>query len=172
MRRTLIPVLLLALLAAVLAAGCGGGGKEASGTTTAGTVERTTTSTETTATEPTTTGVNLGLSKSCRDLGQLMIQLQQVLTGTFTAEDLQATQKLLDTYVQTAPEEIRDDIRVYDDYWTKIVDALKGVDLTSPTAVTPEVQERLRKAESQIDAAKLERAGRNVTAWAQKNCTG
>jgi pyruvate/2-oxoglutarate dehydrogenase complex dihydrolipoamide acyltransferase (E2) component len=173
MKRTLIPAL-LALLAVVLAAGCGGGGSKenASGTTEA-TVTATTpatptevTETETTATE--TTGTNFASTANCREFAELAAKLQTSFSGT--GGDLEETKKLLDAYAEKAPEEIRDDFRVIADYWTKIVEVLKGVNLQSGTPPSPEVLKKLQKVQNEIDQAKLQRANQNISNWANKNC--
>jgi hypothetical protein len=179
MKRTLIPAL-LALLAVVLAAGCGGGGgneENASGTTQA-TVTDTTpatrtdlTETETTATETQATdtnGTDFASSANCREFAQLAAKLQTSFSGS--GSDLEETKKLLDAFADKAPQEIRDDFRVIADYWTKIVEVLKGVNLQSGKPPSPEVLKKLQKVQNDIDQAKLQRASQNISNWATNNC--
>jgi hypothetical protein len=181
MRRTLIPALLLALLAIVLAAGCGGGGSENTADTepaTTETLDRTATETETTATETEATETEatdtdadvdeFASSKNCREFAQLTATLERAFSGADT--DLERTKKLLDAYAEKAPEEIRDDFRVYADYWSKIVEALRGVDLQAGQPPSPEVLQRLQQVQTEIDPMRLQQAGQNIANWAQRNC--
>jgi hypothetical protein len=182
MRRTRIPALLLVLLvllAVVVAAGCGGGGSDenASGTTEATVTETTPatrtdlTDTDTTATETTATdtdGTDFATSENCREFAQLASKLQTSLTGT--GSDLEDTKKLLDEFADKAPEEIRDDFRVIAEYWTKIVEALKGVDLQSGQPPSPEALQKLQDVQNEIDQARLQQASTNIANWANENC--
>jgi hypothetical protein len=168
MRRTLIPVLLLALVAAVLAAGCGGGGNEKASDTEPAITETTETETEATETEATTNVDDFASSKNCREFAELSAKLQNAFSGT--GSDLEETKKLLDAYAEKAPEEIRDDFRVIANFWAKMVDALEGVDLQSGTPPSPEALERLQKVQTEIDQQRLQQASQNISNWVQKNC--
>jgi hypothetical protein len=156
------------------AAGCGGG---KSTTTTQGASTETTTGTSETTTEAatTTTGTTGALgallsSKNCRDLITSTTGFSQALAGT-GGTDLDKAAELMKQFAAKTPAEIRPDFEVLAAAYSKYAEALKGVDLKSGKAPSPEVIARLQKLSTEIDQAKLTQASQHIGAWVRKNCT-
>ncbi len=184
MRRTLLPAVLLASLALVLAAGCGGDKSDNAAETQATITEPVTTEaietteteaveteeTDTEATETTETVADTdisGLSEECDDLVNIAANFVNAFSGQ-NLDDTEEAKRFLDEFADKAPDEIRDDFRVVADAYAKLVDALKGVDLSSGD---PEALKKLQEISSQIDQQKLQQANDNISAWVEKNCS-
>ena len=56
------------------------------------------------------------------------------------------------------PDEIKDDYKVISENFAKIADALKGVDLTSGQAPSPEALAKLQEISSSMDSAEVQQA--------------
>ncbi len=175
MRRSLIPMLLAALLVALAlaVAGCGGG-KSSSATTEAATTESTTeeTTTAETTTEETTTedvGVSgIASAGNCRELVTLSVKLGQAFTGT--GGNVEKTAQWLEEFAARTPEEIRADFQLVADAYGKIAEALEGVDLSSGSTPSPEALQRLQEIGDSIDQDALDKASANIDAWVTENC--
>lgn len=175
MRRVTI---LLVLALAMAAAGCGGS-KSASDTSTATVTETTTTETSTseateTSTEETeteTTGSSSFASGDCRKLVEAAGDLSQSLSAAGTGtENLKKSQDLFQEFVDKAPEEIRADLQVLADAFSKYVDALGDVDLKAGETPDAETIQKLQQALASVDEAKVQAASARLDAWAKKNC--
>jgi hypothetical protein len=174
-------VLLIAVLALV-AAGCGGDSKsEATPATVETTVEtdtvatdtnvaEDTTAADTTATDTTaTSGMDTGaLSGRCAEFAGISTKLAESLSGQ--TADLQQASKLFDEIADQVPDEIKADYQVIAENFKKIAEALKGVDLTSGQAPSPEALAKLQEISASMDSAEVQQATQHIEAWVQKNC--
>ena len=52
----------------------------------------------------------------------------------------------------------------------KIAEALKGVDLTSGQAPSPEALAKLQELSTSMDSPKVQQATQHIEAWVKKNC--
>jgi hypothetical protein len=68
------------------------------------------------------------------------------------------------TAVPEAPAEIRDDLEVLDDAYSKYGHALATID---PAKVDQNLQKKLT---AKINERRVMRASQNIVAWARKNC--
>jgi len=172
-------VAVLCALAIAVAAGCGGGGnKDASGTTSAeaaATTEAVTT-TAMTAEADTTSSTVSNLSKlasaaNCRQLAGLGTQLSQAFSGA-DSNDLQEQAKFFKNFADRTPEDIRPDFELVADAFTKIADALKGMNLQNGQTPSADAIAKLQKLSGEIDQKKLLAAQQHITAWVSNNCHG
>jgi hypothetical protein len=170
---------LLALLGAValLAAGCGGSDSESAATeTTTETVTETTAEDETTetTTEETTTEDTSGLgaigSGDCADLAKVSAQFSQALSQASASGDPQAVEDLFKALADKAPSEIKDDLAVLADAIGVYVKELKGIDLSSGAAASPETIQKLQELAQKFSDPKYQQASKNIQAWVTKNC--
>jgi hypothetical protein len=188
-------VLALGLLA-FAATGCGGGGTEtvtetvtvsSSDTTTEETTteeetttdeEETTTEEETetdeTETEATGTDTTPDLSfisnENCRQFVQFASEFSQALSGTGDT-DVQEAADTMQKFADEAPEDIRDDFQTLADAYSKIADALEGVDLSSGQTPDAGTIAKLAQLSQEIDSTELTEASQNISDWTQENCT-
>ena len=173
-----VAILLVLGAVALGAAGCGGG-EEASSDTTAVT-ETTTSEPETTETETTTeageTETDTDATPSfasgdCRKLVDAATELSQSFgaAGSGTA-DLQESQQLFQDFVDRAPEEIRADLQVLADAFSKYADALGAVDLQAGETPDAQTLQKLQNAIAAIDEAKVQAASTRLDRWAKENC--
>lgn len=166
----MIPIAVLALVAA----GCGGdSNNESAGDTTATTVatETTTTIEETTATDETTStdaSGDLALGGKCKEFAGISQKLAASLSGQTT--DLQEASKIFDEIADQVPDEIKADYQVIAENFKKIAEALKGVDLTSGQAPSPEALAKLQELSTSMDSPKVQQATQHIEAWVKKNC--
>ena len=138
-----IAALLIAVLALV-AAGCGGSSSNEASSDTETTVATETTETmaaeDTTATtddSETSTDIDLGnLSGECKQFAGISSKLAQSLSGQDA--NMEDAAKAFDEIADQVPDEIKDDYKVIAENFSKIADALKGVDLTSGQTPSPE----------------------------------
>jgi hypothetical protein len=91
--------------------------------------------------------------------------------GGTTGSETEEAAEALENFADEAPEEIRDDFGVLADAYSKIAEALEGVDLTSGETPPPDVLEKLQQLSSEIDTARVTEASNNISAWTQENCT-
>jgi hypothetical protein len=167
-----IPIAVLALAAA----GCGGdSSNESAADTTATTVaaETTMTTEETTAGEETTdtggsTTGDLALGGKCKEFAGISQQLAQSLTGQ--TADLQQAAKIFDEIADQVPDEIKADYQVIAENFKKIAEALKGVDLTSGQAPSPEALAKLQELSASMDSPEVKQATQHIEAWVKANC--
>jgi hypothetical protein len=177
MRRTAVRAILIAALGALLltAAACGGDDDESAADTqapaAATTDEADTTEGETegaeteAAEEPDFAG-----TENCKEFQELGAKVSAALGGT-GADDADATKELLNEFADDGPEEIRDDLRVIADAYSKIADALADLELEPGETPNAEDALKLQEIAGEIDQAELTEANTNITAWVSENCT-
>ena len=175
-RLLVIPIAVLALVAA----GCGGdSSNESSAEATETTVaaETTMTTEETTessasasasASSSSSSTGDLALGGKCKEFAGVSQQLAASLSGQ--TADLQQASKLFDEIADQVPDEIKADYQVIAENFKKIADALKGVDLTSGEAPSPEVLAKLQELAQSMDSPKVKRATQHIEAWVKENC--
>ena len=189
MARRLVPLLVIASFALLVFAfaGCGGDDNSASGDTTTTettTTEDTTTDTETTETETTETetteeedtdttetsalGDDFANSENCQEFASIGTRISDALTGT-GAGNLEDAKEAFDELTAAAPDEIKDDFQVIADAYSKMVDALQGVDLSDPNPDAATLQ-KLTQLGQDLDQPALTQASTNIATWAQENC--
>jgi hypothetical protein len=162
--KTLAVVIMGSLVLAVAA--CGGGNDEAtSEADSSGTAAATATSSDTSSGTP-----DFASTSNCQQLGELGAQVAAAMGGTGTA-DAQKTIDLFSEFADQAPAEIRDDFQVVADAYSKIADALGGVNVAAGETPDPEALQKLQEASSEIDQAKVTEATNNITAWVTENCS-
>lgn len=173
-------VLLVAVLALV-AAGCGGGGSNeassdtstvASGTTTdeMTTTEETSTDEMTTTEETSTDSAGIdttALTGKCAELAGLGSKLAAAMTGQNA--DVEDVSKLFDEVADQVPDEIKADWQVLAQNFSKIAEAMKGVDLSSGTP-DAEALAKLQQLATQLDSQEMQQAAAHIEAWAKENC--
>jgi hypothetical protein len=172
----LIPIAVLALVAA----GCGGDSSNesaADSTTTTVAAETTMTTEETTATEETTDSSasasasasgDVELGGKCKEFAGISQKLAASLSGQ--TADLQQASKIFDEIADQVPDEIKADYQVIAENFKKIADALKGVDLTSGQAPSPEALAKLQELSQSMDSPKVQQATQHIEAWVKENC--
>src|SRR6266511_4474016 len=164
-RRQVSLLCIAALCGLALAlAGCGGGGSKSSSPP-----KTTTTATTTAATSTTPSKTAFASTENCRQLANVGAKLSSALSGT-GGSDIQKAAKAFHEYADQAPSEIRSDFQTIADAYTKIADALKGVNLQSGQTPSAAALAKLQKLSTEINQAKLTKASQNIAAWAQKNC--
>jgi hypothetical protein len=186
MRRRPVQILVFLLLAtAVLAAAGCGSKKSASSATTTTSTEMTstteTTTTDTTATDTTATTTTSGTDTSaaaalgalassgnCKSFADLGAAFSSALTGA--GGDPQKEAQLFQQFVDQAPSDIKADMQVIADDFSKIADALKGVDLSSGKTPDPAALAKIAALQGSLDQQKLATAEQHITAWATANC--
>ncbi len=68
------------------------------------------------------------------------------------------------------PDEIKADYQVIAENFSKIAEALKGVDLTNGQTPSPEALAKLQELAASMDSAEVQQASQHIEAWVQKNC--
>jgi hypothetical protein len=173
-----IAALLIAVLALV-AAGCGGSSSDEASSDTETTVATETTATDdTTAMEDTTattddsetsTDIDLGnLSGECAQFAGISSKLAQSLGGQDA--NIEDAAKAFDDIADQVPDEIKDDYQVIAENFSKIAEALKGVDLTSGQTPSPEALAKLQELSKSMDSAEVQQASQHIEAWVQEHC--
>jgi len=162
---------------ALVAAGCGGGGSKSSAPEATTTVEETTpaATTEAESTEDaeeaeTPDLSSFATSENCRRFAEAASELSQAFTGTGSA-DIEQTAEFFSEFASQAPSDIRADFEVLADAYAKIADALEGVDTSSGEVPSAEALQKLQELSTELDQAELAKAGTNITAWVQNNCS-
>ena len=190
MARKLVPLLVIASFALLVFAfaGCGGDDNSASGDTTATettTTEETTTDTETTETTETETtetetteddgtdtteasGDDFATADNCQEFAQIGAKMSEALSGA-GGTNLEDAKEAFDQLTAAAPAEIKDDFQTIADAYSKMVDALKGVDLSNPNP-DPATLAKLTKLGQELNQQKLTQASTNISNWARDNC--
>jgi hypothetical protein len=173
------PIRLLALAAftatVLVAAGCGGNGKSAATTTTTTTVSTSTTTSTSSGAQTTTTSTsssglaNIATAANCGQLAGLATSLAQAIAGAGST-DVDKISKLLQEFAARTPADIRPDFERVAAAYAKIVDALKGVDLSGGKAPSAAVIAKLTKLGTELNTPALQKSGANITAWAQTHC--
>lgn len=183
MRRKMILVLGLSVLALVVlvAAGCGGDSKNAAATTEEVTTEAVTTeeatteettteaaTTEAATTEATTTesGGTVVSAGDCKELADLSSSLSTAFSGTANADSIKKEAAILNQLADKAPSEIQADFRTMAAFVAKVADIYGNI---TPGQV-PDAATLQRLQGLQTDAAKVTTASQNIAAWVTKNC--
>jgi hypothetical protein len=177
---TTLLVLLICAALAVGATACGGGSNSAAETsattetttqeteTSEGTETSTETTTESTSTD--TTGLTFA-SGDCRKLLQAAQELSQSLSSAATdKEKLQQSKQLFQSFVDKAPSEIKPDLQVLADAFSKYVDVLANVDLKPGQTPDAATIQKLQQAIASIDETKVQKASQHLDAWAKTHC--
>ena len=164
---------LLSAVLALVAAGCGGSSSDEASSDTETTVATEATATDDmTATDDdseTSTDVDLGnLSGECAQFAGISSTLAQSLSGQDA--NIEDAAKAFDEIADQVPDEIKDDYQVIADNFAKIADALKGVDLTSGQAPSPEALAKLQELSASMDSAEVQQASQHIEAWVQEHC--
>jgi hypothetical protein len=134
--------------------------------TTEGTSTDEMTTTEETSTD--STGIDTtGLTGKCAELAGLGSKLAAAMTGQNA--DVQDVSKLFDEVADQVPDEIKADWEVLAKNFSKIAEAMKGVDLSSGT---PDAQAlaKLQQLATQLDSQEMQQAAAHIEAWAKENC--
>jgi hypothetical protein len=172
-----LTTLLVFVALCVGVAGCGGGSKsaaETSATTESTTTQETETSmSETSTTESTSTetsGINFA-SGDCSKLLQSAQELSQSLSAAATdKEKLRQAKQLFQDFVNKAPSEIKADLQVLADAFSKYIDALGNIDLKPGQTPDAATLQKLQQAIASIDQTKVQQASQHLDAWAKEHC--
>ncbi len=78
----------------------------------------------------------------------------------------------MQAFADKAPDDIKDDFQTLADVYSKIADALDGVDTSPGSTPDPAALAKLAKLSTEIDTAKLAAASTNISTWTSQNCTG
>lgn len=181
--RLLTTLVVLALLA-FGAAGCGGGSNSAADTSTTTTTSESTTTEEATTTETNATeteteststeasGFNFG-SGDCRKLAEAGANLSQSFSSASTdKEKLEQAKQLYQSFVDKAPSEIKPDLQVLADAYSKIVDAVGNLNVKPGETPDAATIQKFQEALASIDNVKVRKASEHLTSWVTSNCTG
>jgi hypothetical protein len=173
-RRTIS--MLAAVVLGVLAfavAGCGGDSNssatpETTATETTTTTEETTTTEATETTETTPSGTAFATAGNCAELSGLGQKISRAFSGSGDT-DIQQVADDFQELAANAPSEIKADFQTIADAYSKIADALEGVDLQGGQPSAEAIQ-KLQQLSSEIDQAKLTQAAQNISTWVTQNC--
>jgi len=159
-------VLLLAVLA-LAAAGCGGDdSSDASGDTDTAVVEETTTEDTTEATSGDEDVAALG--GKCTELAGIGAKFSQATAGGQAG--LEEVSKLIDELADNVPDEIKDDFQVLAQNYSKLAEAMKGVDLSSGEQPSAEALAKMQEVAASLNSPEIQQASTNISNWATKNC--
>ena len=129
-----------------------------------------TTTAGTTTSETTTSASSLGdLAGNCGELANLGQTLSTALTGT-GGENISKIADTMKAFADQAPDDLKSAFQTYADTFTKIADALKGVDMSNPTAMDPAALAKLSQLGSSMDTAALTEAATKISTWVAENC--
>jgi hypothetical protein len=183
----MIRLVALAAVAAafvVAAAGCGGSSSSSSSgaTTTAasGGTDTTRSSTDTTSSSTDTTGGNGtsssttsssgtasgSLTKSCLDFAGASSKIAQAFASS-GKNDPEALKSYMAALADKAPASIKADFQTLADAFGKYADALKGVNLQSPSA--SDIQ-KFQKVAGSVNTPEVQKAEQNISAWVKGGC--
>jgi hypothetical protein len=179
----MIRLFALAAVAAALivaAAGCGGSSSKSSsgatttattggsygGTKTTGTSSGTSSGTGSSGSSGTSSGSASGISKSCLDFAGATAKIGQAL-GANGKSDPETLKKYIEALAAKAPSSIKADFQTMAEAFGKYADALKGVNLQSPS---PSDIQKIQKEIAGISTPKVQQAEKNISAWAQGGC--
>ena len=110
----------------------------------------------------------LASSGNCKSFADLGAAFSSALTGA--GGDPQKEAQLFQQFVDQAPSDIKADMQVIADDFSKIADALKGVDLSSGKTPDPAALAKIAALQGSLDQQKLATAEQHITAWATANC--
>jgi hypothetical protein len=139
-----------------------------------------TTATDTTATDTTATTTSgtdtsaaaalgaLASSGNCKSFADLGAAFSSALSGA--GGDPQKEAQVFQQFVDQAPSDIKADLQVIADDFSKIADALKGVDLSSGKTPDAAALAKIAALQGSLDQQKLATAEQHISAWATKNC--
>ena len=175
MRALTIAVVLVLALAGF---GCGGGDDTASDTdtvateTTDGTTTDTTdeTTTETDDTDETDDTEGSFATEECTELATAAASFSQAFAGAGTSGDVDETEAFFDEFADSAPEEIRDDLRVLAAAYAEYAEVLEDADIDPGEVPDARAIAALQAALARIDQEGVTEASANVSAWATANC--
>ncbi len=163
---------LLIAAVALVAAGCGGSDNEASSDTVTAVATETTsvdTTSTTDASGTSTDDSSIGdLSGECTQFAGVSTKIAESLSGQDA--NIEDAAKAFDEIASQVPDEIKDDYQVIAENFSKIAEALKGVDLTSGKAPSAEALAKLQEVSQSMDSAEVQQASKNIEAWVQQNC--
>jgi len=182
-----LTILLVLAAVAVGVAGCGGGSNSAASTET--------TTTESTSTETTTTGESSSESTEtetetsteststeaagafdfgsgdCRKLAEAGKDLTAAMSSaTSDSQKLEQAKQLYQSFVDKAPSEIKPDLQVLADAYSKIVDAVKDLKLKPGETPDTATIQKFQTALASIDNTKVQEASQHLTTWVTTNC--
>ena len=159
--------ILVGLLLSVLVLGAAGcGSKKAASSVSSSTDTTMTTSSSSTASSTTAASSDLTTKSNCAGLAGLDASLTRVTSGA-GGNELAKDQALLHEFADQAPSEIRPAFKTVVDAVDKIATALKGVNLSAPTAAD---LSKLTALSGQLDQNALAKADKDIAAWVAKNC--
>jgi hypothetical protein len=175
MSRKAIPIAAAVALCALLlvAAGCGGKKKEAATTNASPPATQTTSTTAGTTTSATTTESSGGGGSlaDCKQFASAASKVESQFAGITTGNvDLKKAAAAFHGLAGRAPSAVRGDFATVDDAFSKIADALQGVDLKSGKTPDAATVAKLQKLIGEINQAKVTKAANNISAWASANC--
>jgi len=175
MSRKAIPLAAVAGLCALLlvAAGCGGKKNEAATTNASPPATQTTSTTPETTPATTTTESSAGGGSlaDCKQFATAAQKVESQFAAITTGNvDLKKAAAAFHGLADKAPSAIRGDFATVDDAFSKIADALQGVDLKSGKTPDAATVAKLQKLMGEINQAKVTRAANNISAWASANC--
>jgi hypothetical protein len=129
------------------------------------------TDTDTSETD-TTTSPDLSFisNENCRQFVKFASDFSNAMSGTGDTDIKEAADEM-QKFADEAPDDIRDDFKTLADAYSKIADAMQGVDLSSGKTPSADVIAKLAQLANEIDSAKVTQASLNISAWTTKNCT-
>jgi hypothetical protein len=164
----------IALVLALAGFGCGGGDDTASDTDTVvtETTDDTTTDTtdETTDSTDETDGDGSFATEDCTELATATAAFSQAFSTSTFGEDVDDTSEIFDDFAESAPEEIRDDIRILAEAYAEYADVLADADIDPGEVPDAAAIAALQAALARIDQEGVTEASANVSAWATANC--
>ena len=153
------------LVLALVGASCGGDSDTASDTDTV------VTETEgITAEETTTDDDGAFATDGCAALVAAAASASTAFSGTATTEDVDEAKAQFEEFAESAPDGIRDDLRVLADAYARYADELAGVNVEPGEVPDAETLQELQDALASIDQAEVTEAAANVEAWTTANC--
>jgi len=164
------------MVLALAGASCGGDDEESSGDEDTITLETTTddTTTDETTTDAETTDDTDGsgslASEECQDLISASTALGQAFSGVQTGDDLSESSEAFTEFAESAPDEIRDDLRIMADTYAAYVEALEDIGLSAGETPSAEQAAEFQQALASIDLEEYSAATQRFTTWAASNC--
>jgi len=163
----------------VAAAGCGGSSsKSSSGATTTATTGGSNAGGSSTTSSSSSSGSGAygsggsssgsasGVSKNCLAFAATTAKIGQAFSANGKG-DAETVKKELQALADNAPAKVKADFQTLADALGKYADALKGVNVQSPS---PSDIQKIQKQIAAISTPKLQQAEKNIEAWAQGGC--
>ena len=170
MRAMTIAVL---LVLALMGASCGGGDDTASDTDTVVTDTTDTTDTEGITAEATTTEDTIDpgtfATGACAQLVAAATSFSRAFSGSVEG-DADETSELFEQYAESAPDEIKDDLRVLAEAYDEYLEVLADVNIEPGETPDAEAIASLTAALASVDQEGVAEASANVSAWTTENC--